>query len=73
MPTDEPRSRDLAAGLVATLPFVPGVMVLGAIWGASAGAAGIGQLSAVALRTRRILPSIAIGMAVLVAAALVPG
>jgi predicted branched-subunit amino acid permease len=45
----EPRWRVIAAGLVAGLPFLPGVLVLGAIWGASALAVGIGQVAAVVM------------------------
>jgi 4-azaleucine resistance transporter AzlC len=41
--------RSLAAGLVDALPFFPGVFILGAIWGASAGPAGIGPLQAIVM------------------------
>jgi len=41
--------RSLLAGVVDALPFIPGVLVLGAIWGASAGPAGIGPLTAVVM------------------------
>jgi predicted branched-subunit amino acid permease len=43
--------RSLLAGLVDALPFIPGVLVLGAIWGTSAGPAGIGPLTAVVMST----------------------
>jgi predicted branched-subunit amino acid permease len=45
----EPRWRIVAAGLLGGLPFLPGVLVLGAIWGASALSVGIGQVSAVVM------------------------
>jgi 4-azaleucine resistance transporter AzlC len=35
--------------VVDALPFIPGVLVLGAIWGASAGPAGIGPLTAIVM------------------------
>jgi predicted branched-subunit amino acid permease len=41
--------RNLAAGALDALPFAPGVLVLGAIWGASAGPAGIEPLTAVVM------------------------
>jgi predicted branched-subunit amino acid permease len=41
--------RVITAGALAALPFSPGVLVLGAIWGASAGPAGIEPLTAVVM------------------------
>jgi predicted branched-subunit amino acid permease len=46
---DGPRWRVIEAGLVGGLPFLPGVLVLGAIWGASALAVGIGHVTAVVM------------------------
>jgi predicted branched-subunit amino acid permease len=41
--------RSLLGGVVDALPFMPGVLILAAIWGASAGPAGIGPLTAVVM------------------------
>jgi predicted branched-subunit amino acid permease len=41
--------RSISAGLLDALPFLPGVFILGAIWGASAGPAGIGPIQAVVM------------------------
>ena len=41
--------RNVLKGALDALPFAPGVLVLGAIWGASAGPAGIGPTMAVVM------------------------